>query len=79
VNKSWATATGIEPFFNDVGERASGLSEEQRKPVLDRLQLGREFVGTQDPLDFFRRWKTPRERYLPLAMKTPKRPQPTKD
>ena len=38
--------------------------------MLKRLALAREFVGTQDPLDFFRSWKTPFERYVPLAMRT---------
>jgi hypothetical protein len=32
------------------------------------LALAREFVGTQDPLNFFRSWKTPAERYIPLSM-----------
>lgn len=72
VIKSWATAVGIEQFFKGVQERASDLSEEQRRAVLDRLQLARKFLGTQDPLEFFRTWKTPSERYLPLAMRTPK-------
>jgi hypothetical protein len=43
------------------------LSEAEREPVLERLQLAREFIGAQDPLDFFRSWKTPSERYKPLA------------
>ena len=72
VIKSWTKAIGIEQFFNGVQERASDLSDEQRKAVSDRLQLAREFIGTQDPLDYFRTWKTPNERYLPLAMRTPK-------
>ena len=67
VIKSWATAIGIEQFFKGVEERASGLSQEQRKAVLDRLRLARNFIGTQDPLDFFRSWRTPNERYVPLA------------
>lgn len=80
VIKSWATAVDIEQFFKGVEKRASDLSEEQRKTVIDRLQLAREFIGTQDPLDFFRRWKTPRERYLPRATSTPKAtPETTKD
>ena len=72
VIKSWAIAVGIEQFFKGVQERASDLCEEERGTVLDRLQLAREFIGTLDPLDFFRSWKTPSERYLPLAMRAPK-------
>ena len=79
VIKSWTTAIGIEQFFNGVQKRASDLSAEQRKAVSDRLQLAREFIGTQDPLDYFRTWKTPSERYLPLAMRTPKATETAKD
>jgi hypothetical protein len=35
---------------------------------MKRLELAREFVGTQDPMDFFHSWKTPVERYVPLAL-----------
>jgi hypothetical protein len=31
----------------------------------ERLDLARGFVGSQDPLDFFRAWQTPLERYTP--------------
>lgn len=68
--KSWAASISIEQFLKGVQERAGDLSEDQRKSVLDRLQLARDFIGTQDPLDFFCTWKTPSERYLPLAMRT---------
>jgi len=43
------------------------LSEAQRGQALERLQHARKFIGTQDPLDFFRSWKTPSERYKPMA------------
>lgn len=33
--------------------------------MVERLQLAREFMGTVDPLEFFRGWKTPREIYKP--------------
>ncbi len=42
--------------------------------VLERLRLAREFVGTQDPLDFLRGWKTPLERYVPLSQRAPRSP-----
>jgi dGTP triphosphohydrolase len=69
VIQSWATVTSIEQFFKGVEERASALSEAQQEQVLKRLQLAREFIGTQDPLEFFSSWKTPSERYTPLAKK----------
>lgn len=57
----------IEQFLRGVEERALSLPEAQQGQVLDRLQLAREFVGTQDPLEFFNSWETPGERYMPLA------------
>ena len=42
--------------------------------MLERLRLAWEFVGTQDPLDFFRGWKTPLERYVPLSLRAPSSP-----
>jgi hypothetical protein len=67
VIKSWAAAVSIEQFFRSVEERASALPEEQQAQLLKRLQLARGFIGTQDPLDFFRSWKTPDERYVPVS------------
>jgi len=50
-----------------VEERASNLSEAQRETEQDRLRLAREFIGVQDPLEFLLSWKSPGERYVPLA------------
>ena len=71
VIQAWAKVVSLEQFFQGVQDRAHNLPEEQRQEVLNRLQLARDFVGTQDPLDFFRSWKTPIERYVPLARRTP--------
>jgi hypothetical protein len=71
VIQSWATVMSIEQFLNGVEERAISLPEVQQGQVLDRLQLAREFIGTQDPLEFFNSWKTPGERYMPLAERKP--------
>ena len=68
VIADWARVVSLEQFFSGVQSRAQELPEEQRQEVLKRLALAREFVGTQDPLDFFRSWKTPVERYMPLSM-----------
>jgi hypothetical protein len=68
VIEEWARVVSLEQFFSGVQSRAQDLPEEQRQEVLKRLALAREFVGTQDPLEFFRAWKTPVERYVPLSM-----------
>ena len=67
VIQSWAEVIGFEQFFKGVEERATTLPQAQRGHLLERLQLAREFIGAQDPLEFFSSWKTPNERYLPLA------------
>ncbi len=66
--EDWARVVSLEQFFCGVQSHAQDLPEKQRQEVLKRLALAREFVGTQDPLEFFRSWKTPVERYMPLSM-----------
>ena len=62
----WSDVMGVERFLAGVEQRAAELPECDRKQVLERLKLAREFLGTQDPLEFFLSWKTPLERYQPL-------------
>ena len=69
VIQAWSKVISLEQFFRGVEDRAQPLSEVERESVLDRLQLAREFVGSQNPLDFFRAWQTPVERYVPLSMR----------
>jgi hypothetical protein len=65
--EDWARVVSLEQFFSGAQRRAQDLAEGQRQEVLKRRALAREFVGTQDPLEFFRSWKTPAEKYLPLS------------
>lgn len=67
IIQAWAKAMSIEQFLKGAEERASNLSEAQREAVEDRLRLAREFIGLQDPLEFLLSWKSPGERYVPLA------------
>lgn len=64
--RAWAEVMAVERFLRGVEERARVLPEDEQREVLARLALAREFLGTQDPLDFFRVWKTPSERYQPV-------------
>jgi hypothetical protein len=68
--ENWARAVSLEQFFTGVEKRIQDLPEEQRQEMLKRLVLAREFVGTQDPLDFFRSWKTPVERYVTVSTRS---------
>lgn len=65
IIREWSHAKELELFFQGVEEQASRLDVAEREPVLSRLALAREFIGTQDPLAFFLSWKTPLERYKP--------------
>jgi hypothetical protein len=79
VIENWARVVSLEQFFTGIEKRMESLPDEQRPEMLKRLTLAREFVGTQDPLDFFRCWKTPVERYMPLSMRSPKPRQQQKE
>ncbi|RWB20379.1 MAG: hypothetical protein EOQ40_15035 [Mesorhizobium sp.] len=65
VIQQWSHVMSIERFLAGVEQRAHELPDDDRGAVLERLRLARSFLGTQDPLDFFRSWKTPEERYRP--------------
>lgn len=72
IMHAWSGVMNVESFLQGIEDRASNLPAEERGAVLDRLKLARRFVGTQNPLDFFLAWKTPLERYQPLAMRVSK-------
>jgi hypothetical protein len=63
IIQQWANVMNVERFLAGVAESAAGLPERDRERVSARLNLARKFLGTQDPLDFFLSWKTPKERY----------------
>ena len=54
VIQAWSKVISLEQFFQGIEHRAQHLPEPERRDVLDRLQLAREFVGTQNPLGFSR-------------------------
>ena len=61
----WSDVMSTERFLARVEQRASELPDPERGMLLERLALARSFLGTQEPLDFFRGWKIPEERYTP--------------
>ena len=69
VIQQWSSAVSVEMFLAGVENRAAALLETDKAAVLERLTLAREFLGSQDPLDFFMSWKTPGERYRPVYPK----------
>lgn len=66
IIQQWAGLMNVERFLAGVEKKVAELPEGEQGPVLERLKLAREFLGTRDPLDFFRAWKTPDERYRPI-------------
>jgi hypothetical protein len=66
VMAQWADVMSTERFLEGVEQRAARLSEPERLPILQRLTLARQFLGSQDPLEFFLSWRSPAERYQPL-------------
>jgi L-lactate utilization protein LutC len=70
VIERWSYIMGIERFLGGVEDAARTLPQAQKEATLERLALARAFLGTQDPLDFFRDWKTPIERYKPLFVES---------
>ena len=65
IIQQWSSVIDVERFLAGVEKQAGELPGTERDPLLKRLKLAREFLGTQNPLDFFLSWKTPEERYSP--------------
>ncbi len=65
IIQQWANVMNVERFLPGVEKRIIELPENEKGPMLERLKLARDFLGAQDPLDFFQSWKTPEERYTP--------------
>lgn len=70
IIQTWGSVMNVERFLQGVQARAEELPAGERDALLERLKLAREFLETQDPLDFFRAWKTPLERYKPLSVRS---------
>jgi hypothetical protein len=66
IIEKWSEVMDVEQFLTGVEKHAARLSEIEKVSLFDRLKLAREFLGTQNPLDFFLSWKAPRELYRPL-------------
>jgi hypothetical protein len=65
VIERWADRMAVERFLDELSRSIDQLPAEERAPMLERLRLAKEFMGTVEPLEFFRTWKTPREIYPP--------------
>jgi hypothetical protein len=62
IIERWGRATRIEQFFRDAEQRATGMGDDERLRLLERLKLARDMVGSIDALERFLAWKAPDER-----------------
>ena len=67
VIERWADRMAVERFLDELSRSIDQLPDDERADMAERLKLAREFMGTVDPLEFFRGWKTPGELYEPLS------------
>lgn len=58
----WAEANRIEQFFREAEQKISELDECERLYLMDRLNRARQIIGSINPLDYFKIWKSPNER-----------------
>lgn len=65
VIERWPDRMAVERFLDELSRSIDQLPEEERAVMVERLRLAKQFLGTVDPLEFFRGWKTPREIYAP--------------
>lgn len=61
----WNRVIATEQFFSGIERHIAASEGEPDNELAERLRLARSFIGTIDPVDFFRAWKAPSERYQP--------------
>lgn len=61
----WSNVVNVDRFLSGVAEAALNQSPDDYARIERRLAEARILLGTTDPFDFFRNWKTPAERYKP--------------
>ncbi|EJY5269491.1 hypothetical protein Q1E06_001099 [Salmonella enterica] len=58
----WAEDKRIEQFFREVEQDVAGLDELQKKLIMERLQLARQFLSVDSATKRLLEWTTPLER-----------------
>jgi len=61
----WSDVIAVERFLEGIEQTTNDQSPADSPQIHQRLALARNLLGSTDPLDFFRNWKTPNERYTP--------------
>lgn len=65
VIADWTKAIATEQFFTGIERRIAESEDPLDVQLEERLRLARSFTGSVDPVNFFRNWKAPAERYEP--------------
>lgn len=66
VIERWADRMAVERFIDELSRSIDQLPDDERAPMVERLRLAKDFIGTVATLEFFKTWKTPRELYEPV-------------
>ncbi len=65
IVQAWALARNIEDFFEDAQRRASSITGDEQRNVLERVNRARELLGGTDTLKRFGAWRSPEDRFSP--------------
>ena len=59
----WSDLKALADFLETAEKSIEGLPPETAAPMAERLRLAREMLGSIDPLEFLRDWRTPDDIY----------------
>lgn len=62
ITESWGKSMVVERFFDDVEDRLAEATDEERQLLNERVKLARRMMGSIDPPEFIKSWRTPVER-----------------
>lgn len=62
ITESWGKSMVVERFFDDVEDRLAEATDEERQLLNERVKLARRMMGSIDPPEFIKNWRTPVER-----------------
>ena len=63
--RHWAEIKARSEFLDRLEQDIADFPASERAPLLGRLTLARELIGSTDPMPHFRAWRAPAERYAP--------------
>lgn len=61
----WSRSLSISEFLAGLDNKVASLPETERQAIQARIDLARDILGNDDPMNYFLSWKTPDEIYPP--------------